>query len=94
MSKKALQARVTGRVLGVNFRSRIHRLATRLDLTGYVKALPNRTLEIFAEGRKENLDELVDFLEKGPDRAEIEKAEFDWQDYEGKSNRFTIKYAE
>ncbi len=94
MANRALLARITGRVIGVNFRSMMHRQATRLRLTGYVRAFPNRTLEVLAEGPEEALWEFLEFLKVGPPRAEVERIEYEWREYVGDRERFTIEYGE
>ncbi len=93
MPKKGVKVLITGRVLGVNFRSRAQRKATQLKLTGYIKAMPNRTLEVFAEGQEQALQDFSKWLIEGPKHAEIEDTEVQWYPFEGSTNRFTIKYA-
>lgn len=39
-----------GRVQGVGFRYTVRSIATRYPVVGYVKNLPNRTVELVAEG--------------------------------------------
>ncbi len=50
----------SGHVQGVGFRFAAERIASSLDLTGYVKNLPNGSVEVVCEGRKQQLN---DFLE-------------------------------
>jgi acylphosphatase len=92
ISKKALKVIVTGRVIGVDLRTMIHRKATSLSLTGFVKAVPNRKLEVFAEGDEEELEELLEFLHEGTKDSEIEDIEVSWQEFEGLGPRFRIEY--
>lgn len=46
----------SGRVQGVGFRFNVLNLARKYSLTGWVKNLPDRRVELTAEGRKEDLD--------------------------------------
>jgi acylphosphatase len=39
-----------GRVQGVGFRYTTHRIAGRYEVTGFVKNLPDRTVELFIQG--------------------------------------------
>ena len=48
-----------GRVQGVGFRFTAHRIALRYDLTGYVKNLPDGSVEMLAHG---NADDINDCL--------------------------------
>ncbi len=89
---KRLKVTVTGRVLGVSFRSQTQRKATRLGLKGYVCAAPGRAVEVVAEGPQEALTELLGWLREGPGKAEVEDAEVSWEPARGVAGRFTIKY--
>ena len=48
-----------GRVQGVGFRFTAHRMANRHQLTGFVRNLPNGTVEILAQGRPEDIDDCI-----------------------------------
>ena len=53
-----------GRVQGVGFRFITRRIALRYELTGYVRNLPDGSVEMFAQGRPEDLaDALRDICE-------------------------------
>ena len=45
-----------GRVQGVGFRWTVHRIAGRYDLTGFVKNLPDGTVEMLAQGSAEDIE--------------------------------------
>lgn len=49
-----------GRVQGVGFRFTFEIIARELVVTGYVRNLPDGTVEAVCEGIKENLDLVVD----------------------------------
>ena len=59
IEKAAVKIRVSGRVQGVGYRFFIARIAYEFDLKGYAKNLFNGDVEIFAEGRKEFLEDLL-----------------------------------
>jgi acylphosphatase len=48
-----------GRVQGVGFRFTAHRAANRHQLTGFVRNLPDGTVEMLAQGRPEDIDDCV-----------------------------------
>jgi len=89
----SLHAVVRGRVQGVSFRAFVVERANELGLTGEVRNLPSgQDVEVWAEGNKEKLEELVKYLEVGPPAARIEKVTAVWSKYQGKYSRFKIRY--
>ena len=52
-----------GRVQGVGFRYTTQRTATRYDLTGYVRNLPDGTVEALLQGSKSNIQACLDDLQ-------------------------------
>jgi acylphosphatase len=70
-----LTIQVHGRVQGVGFRAFAYRTAQRLRLTGYVKNLPDGTLELVAEGSEFSLQELLEAIEQGPNHAHVTNVE-------------------
>ncbi len=49
----------TGRVQGVGFRFTARRAASRRQLTGYVRNMPNGSVEMLAQGRPEDVDDCI-----------------------------------
>jgi acylphosphatase len=62
---------VRGRVQGVGYRAGCHRRANELGLSGWVRNLPDGSVEVEAEGAPQHLAELVLWCEKGPLRAQV-----------------------
>ena len=48
-----------GRVQGVGFRFTAHRMANRHQLTGFVRNLPDGTVEMLAQGSADDLDDCI-----------------------------------
>ena len=48
-----------GRVQGVGFRFTARRAAERRQLTGYVRNMPNGSVEMLAQGRPEEVDDCI-----------------------------------
>ncbi|MEW6032916.1 MAG: acylphosphatase [Bacillota bacterium] len=92
--KKSFRAVVSGRVLGVDFRSRIQRKATALGLTGYVRALPDCSLEVVAQGGSDELASLAAYLRTGPKGASVESLSIEWGHQPADDWRFTIRCGE
>jgi tRNA U55 pseudouridine synthase TruB len=67
------KAKVFGKVQGVGYRYFIKDKARNLDILGYVKNLPDGTVEVLAQGKEANLQKLIHELKKGPFLAKVEK---------------------
>ena len=84
---------VYGRVQGVFFRAFTREQAKELDLTGYVRNLRDReAVEVYAEGERNKLEKLIDYLKVGPPRARVERVESDWSEYTGSYPDFSVRY--
>lgn len=89
----SVRAIVYGYVQGVFFRAFVSRQATELGLTGCVRNLPGgEAVEVNAEGERNKLEKLVDYLKIGPPAAKVEKVVTDWSEYTGSYFRFSIRY--
>jgi acylphosphatase len=69
--RRAFYAVVRGAVQGVAFRYYARLRATELGLTGYVRNLPDGSVELLAEGEEAALAELERWLGHGPPSAEV-----------------------
>lgn len=49
-----------GNVQGVGFRYTTHRIAGRYDVTGFVRNLPDGTVEMLAQGPPDEVDRCID----------------------------------
>lgn len=63
---------VSGKVQGVFFRASTARQATRLNLTGWAKNLPDGNVEILARGELDHLADLEQWLGIGPPMARVD----------------------
>jgi acylphosphatase len=88
----AVHAIVQGRVQGVYFRAFAARRATELGLTGYARNLADGTVEVWAEGEREQLKRLIGHLESGPPAARVQKVVTEWSEYTGEYKGFNVKY--
>jgi acylphosphatase len=62
---------VSGRVQGVGFRFFTCRLAESFRVTGGVKNLPDGSVEIVAEGEREEVEAFLERAAKGPTSARV-----------------------
>ena len=89
----SLHAVVYGRVQGVFFRAFVSEQAMELGLTGCVRNLRDReAVELWAEGERQQLKKLIDYLKVGPPEARVEKVVTDWSEYSGSYSGFSIRY--
>jgi len=88
----SLQATVYGRVQGVFFRAFVTNWARKLSLAGYVCNLPDGAVEVWAEGERQQLEKLVDYLKVGPPAAKIDKVVTNWSEYTGNYSGFGARY--
>ncbi len=62
---------IKGRVQGVGFRWYANNLAQNLGVNGWVRNNADGSVEIVAQGNKENLISFVDKLKSGPPSANV-----------------------
>ena len=66
---------VQGHVQGVFFRETTRRRALADGLAGWVRNLPDGSVEAVFEGEPEAVERLVEYVRSGPGRAEVSEAE-------------------
>ncbi|MGH7607097.1 MAG: acylphosphatase [Gemmatimonadales bacterium] len=66
---------VRGMVQGVGFRWFVSREAERLQLGGFVRNLPDGTVEVVSQGDEKALEVLEQALRRGPRGARVEAVE-------------------
>jgi acylphosphatase len=86
-----LHAIVHGRVQGVSFRFNTVLQAQRLGVTGWVRNLPDGTVETTAEGERPVLEEFLSYLHHGPLGAGVTQVQADWLAAEGTYEGFNIR---
>ena len=69
---KRMHAIVEGRVHGVGYRDYVRTQAKRLQVTGWVRNLPDDRVEVLAEGEDVAITHLELLLEKGPPLSRID----------------------
>jgi acylphosphatase len=87
-----LHAIIQGGVQGVNFRSTTQAQGKRLGLAGWVRNRPDGAVEVLAQGSRPALDQLLEFLHKGPPLASVTSVQADWGAAEPALNRFDIQW--
>lgn len=72
--------RVLGSVQGVGFRAWTQFEASQLGLNGFVRNLPDRSVEVVASGDERALEALIKLLKSGPPGASVRSLELNWLD--------------
>jgi len=81
---------VHGAVQGVGFRYFVMREANRLGLGGWVRNDDDGTVEIVAEGRRSDLEQLKSAAERGPREARVTRVDADWTAATGGLDAFEL----
>ena len=87
-----LLATVHGYVQGVGFRYWVREQARWLNLKGYVRNLPDRTVEVVAEGNERDLLSLLSLLYEGPRTASVKKVDVEWRSWSGMFRGFEVRF--
>jgi acylphosphatase len=91
MDVKRVHLIVLGRVQGVSFRAYTERTAVGLGLTGWVRNLPSGEVEIIAEGSAADIDRLVEWAQRGPTLARVDKIDVHFEPPTGEFPSFSVR---
>jgi acylphosphatase len=89
-----LRAQVTihGIVQGVFFRASTRDEAVRIGVGGWVRNLPDGTVQALFEGEKKKVEEILGWCHKGPPGARVNRVDIFWESYKGEFDQFDIRY--
>ena len=92
--REHLRARVIvrGVVQGVFFRASTRDEAIRIGVGGWVKNLPDGTVQALFEGEAKRVEEIVGWCHRGPAGAVVRGVDIAWEPYAGEYKRFDIRY--
>lgn len=80
---KTVKLHISGSVQGVFFRAFIKESADKLDLKGFVRNLDNGKVEVVAEGRDENINQMIEVSKKGPAHADVKNVDVEEINHQG-----------
>lgn len=83
---------IEGLVQGVFFRAGTREEAVRLGVRGWVRNLPDGTVEAVFEGEKKAVEAMVGWCHGGPSGAAVRKVNLSWEPYRGEFAGFEIRY--
>ena len=81
---------VKGKVQGVFFRASIQREARKRQVVGWVRNLSDGCVEAVVEGKRERVEEIIDFCRKGPSLAIVTEVNVSWEEASGHYVTFRI----
>jgi acylphosphatase len=83
---------VSGRVQGVFFRAETQEKAKELGVAGWVKNLTEGRVEAVFEGKRDRVEQMVEWAKKGPSGAIVSDLKVIWEEYRSEFSDFEIKY--
>ncbi len=83
--------RISGQVQGVFFRDSTRQKAEELGLAGWVKNLPDGSVEAVFEGPSDKVREMVGWCEEGPRNASVEDVDSDFETSGGDLRGFEVR---
>lgn len=79
---KRVHVVISGKVQGVGFRASTRRRANNLELAGWVKNTEDGDVEAVFEGEKDNIQEMLEWCQKGPSLARVMDVEVEEEEPE------------
>ncbi len=92
MESVRIHALVQGVVQGVGFRSFVLRTARAAGLTGFVKNLRDGSVEILAEGPREELERFAGDISEGPRYGLVRDVQLTWAEPTGEFASFEVSF--
>ncbi len=83
---------IHGLVQGVWFRASTKEMALQIGVGGWVRNLPDGSVEAVFEGEKKKVEEILGWCHKGPSGARVSNVEIAWEPYKGEFKHFDVRY--
>jgi len=83
---------VSGRVQGVFFRAFAKEQARALDLKGWVRNMPDGSVELLLEGEGKAVGEMIEWCRKGPAHARVQDVKIEPESFIGEFPSFDVRY--
>ena len=81
---------IKGKVQGVSFRYFTLKQAKELNIVGWVRNIPNGTVEAVAQGEKINLELFIKKLKQGSSFSRVDDVILNWEHQEKDYENFAI----
>jgi acylphosphatase len=89
---KRVRVKIFGEVQGVFFRANTKEKADELGIKGWVRNLPDGSVEALFEGEDQAVNEIINWCKKGPIGARVEKVEIKEEKFKNEFKKFSIIY--
>jgi acylphosphatase len=83
---------IRGRVQGVFYRAFARDIAGQLGLRGWVRNLPDGSVEALFEGYRDEIEKAIEHCSSGPPGARVDGIDVNWEEYKGDLKGFQIRY--
>jgi acylphosphatase len=93
MGSQRVHLIIRGRVQGVWFRGSTKDAAEQIGgITGWVRNLPDGSVEVVAEGERDTLEQLVVWCHDGPPSARVDVVDATWSEASGEFADFQVTH--
>jgi acylphosphatase len=82
---------VQGRVQAVGFRAFVQQNALQIGVTGWVRNVDYDRVEAVAEGTREQLNQFLQMMKRGPIGSRINESREEWEQVTGEFSSFRVK---
>jgi len=89
---KRLEMNVRGRVQGVFYRDTVCGIADEIGVVGYVKNLPDGSVEIVAEGENALIDEFAERVQIKKCQISVNESDIRFSKATGEFSKFELKW--
>ncbi|HEX7042774.1 MAG TPA: acylphosphatase [Patescibacteria group bacterium] len=89
---KVVHLLIHGYVQGVGYRKFVRHLATKFGLVGWVRNLPEGTVEAEVGGEKDHINDLIQICKKGPMLSDVTKVDVEWSEKDFEYTDFVIRH--
>lgn len=92
MAQKTIRAVVSGRVQGVFFRAYTQEAAIRYGVKGWVRNLPDGSVEALVSGESEQVDRMIGWLHTGSPSSLVSRVTLEETEPDEQFASFEIRY--
>ena len=80
MARVSVKLKISGLVHGVFFRASLSALASEKGVSGWVRNLPDGSVEAILEGEEANVMKVAEWAQRGPPRARVDSVKIEIQE--------------
>ena len=92
MVKSSVHIFVTGKVQGVFFRQATKVIATKNNVTGWVRNLNDGRVEIMIEGEDKSVDTVTQWCSLGPANSRVDDLKTNQEEFLDEFENFEVRY--